>query len=119
MRFISERNAYVRVNRHLDIHGTGQKLRKARSQSAGVANSYYLENADGTIVEDIELERLARRLGCLEKHEKIGVPLKRTREEADVLIDDLAKEITSSREAQKAIARDVSEFASLASRFEG
>jgi hypothetical protein len=119
MRYITARNTYVRINRHLHALCQGQKLRKIRSRSAKGVARFYLENPDGSIVENVNLERLARRLGCMKVCERVGVPSKRTREEADVLIDDLAKEITSSREAQKAIARDVSEFASLASRFEG
>jgi hypothetical protein len=118
MRFISERNAYVRVNRHLDDHGTGQKLRKVRTRSANAADRYYLENPDGLIAENVELEKLARRLGCLEKHEKIGVPSKRTGAEANALLDELASEMAASKVVKKQIARDLAEFTRLASRFE-
>jgi hypothetical protein len=46
------------------------------------------------------------------------VPPKRTREEVNVLIDELAKEIASSKVVKKAIARDVAEFTRLAFRAE-
>jgi hypothetical protein len=118
VRFITARNTYVRINRHLAIHGTGQKLRKARSRSTDAANSYCLENADGSINANVELEQLARRLGCLKDTERIGVPSKRTGAEANALLDELAGEIADSRAVKKAIARDVAEFARLASRFE-
>jgi hypothetical protein len=77
-----------------------------------------LEGLDGSVVENVKLEQLARRLGCLKKSERIGIPTKRTREEANELIKALAKEITASKAVKKANARDIAQFARLASRFE-